>query len=394
MQVRILLLNHNVAWSGGTFFRAYHFGRELARRGHEVDLISISRCRRWRFDQEHHDRLTIYGSPDLFWGRGRTGWDPWDVFRRTLRVRRQRYDLVHAFDSRPAVIVPALAAQSRGTPLVLDWADWWGRGGTIEERPTSSALRKIARPIETFFEERFRTRADGTTVISSALAERAASLGVPAERILRIPQGSDVAAVTPRDRVASRARLNLPSDVPIAGYLGVLLSSDAALLAGSWCRIRELHPDAHLVMIGDPKKAILDEDHSVIKTGFVPHDQMVSYLAACDVLLLPMKNTIASRGRWPSKLNDYMAAGRPIAATEVGDSSVLFRENGIGVATADDSDSFAAGVSSLLKDPEGRRQMGERARMIAEREFAWPALTQRLEAYYQMIIGHTGGAAE
>lgn len=388
--MRILLLNHNVAWSGGTFFRAYHFGRELARRGHEVDLLSISRHRRWTFDREPQDRLTIYGSPDLFWGRGRTGWDPWDVFRRTLRVRRKRYDLVHAFDSRPAVIVPALAVQSRRTPLILDWADWWGRGGTIEERPTSGALRNFARPIETFFEERFRTRADGTTVISSALADRVASLGVPPERILRIPQGSDVAEVVPRDRDASRARLNLPLDVPIVGYLGVLLSGDAELLVRSWRRVQERHPDARLIMIGNPKTDL--DGPSVTKTGFVARDELVSYLAACDVLLLPMKNTIASRGRWPSKLNDYMAAGRPVAATAVGDSSVLFGEDGIGVATPDDPESFATGVTSLLNDAERRRRMGERARSVAERDFAWPALTQRLEAYYQSVIDRVGGA--
>jgi glycosyltransferase involved in cell wall biosynthesis len=357
-----------------------------------VDLFSISRRRRWTFDKEHDDRLTIYGSPDLFWGRGRTGWDPWDVFRRTLRVRRQRYDLVHAFDSRPAVIIPALAAQSRRTPLVLDWADWWGRGGTIEERPASGAVRKIARPIETFFEERFRTRADGTTVISSALADRVASLGVPAERILRIPQGSDVVAVVPRDRDASRMRLNLPLDVPIVGYLGVLLNSDAALLAGAWRGINGRHPDARLVMIGNPKTVL--DGPEVTMTGFVPRDEMVSYLAACDVLLLPMKNTIASRGRWPSKLNDYMAAGRPVAATAVGDSTVLFGEEGIGVATADDPGAFAAGVSSLLNNAEQRKRMGERARSIAENQFAWPALTQRLEAYYQMVIDRVGGVAE
>jgi glycosyltransferase involved in cell wall biosynthesis len=145
-------------------------------------------------------------------------------------------------------------------------------------------------------------------------------------------------------------------------------------------------------MIGNPKSVL--DGPAVTMTGFVPRDEMVSYLAACDVLLLPMKNTIASRGRWPSKLNDYMAAGRPVAATAVGDSSVLFGDDGIGVATADNPDAFAAGVSSLLNDAELRRRMGERARSVAENQFAWPALTQRLEAYYQTVIDRVGGAAE
>src|SRR5216683_4454900 len=123
--MRILLLNHNVAWSGGTFFRAFHFGRELARRGHQIDLICISPHRRFSFDCEKRDGIKIHGSPDLFWGRGRSGWDPWDCLRRSARVLKGEWDLVHAFDSRPAVILPALVVQRRSVPLVLDWADWW-----------------------------------------------------------------------------------------------------------------------------------------------------------------------------------------------------------------------------------------------------------------------------
>ena len=385
--MKILLLNHNVAWSGGAFFRAYHFGRELARRGHEVDLISISRDRRFTFDLEVRDGLRVHGSPDLFWGRGRTGWDPWDVLWRIVRVRRSRPDLVHAFDSRPAVILPALAAKSRGVPLVLDWADWWGRGGTIEERPTGTAIQILARPLETFFEEHFRGRADGTTVISTALAQRAASLGIPADRILKISQGSDVDGVVPRDRDASRSRLGLPRDVPIVAYLGVLLSSDAGLLVDSFRILREQRPDAQMLIIGDPKKAIPD-DPSIIKTGFVQLDDMVSYLAAADVLLLPLKDTVANRGRWPSKVNDYMAAGRPIVATAVGDCVGLFAEQAIGVATTDDAESFAAGIRSLLDDSSRRAEMGARARDVAERVFAWPILTERLESYYRTVIEH------
>jgi glycosyltransferase involved in cell wall biosynthesis len=114
----------------------------------------------------------------------------------------------------------------------------------------------------------------------------------------------------------------------------------------------------------------------------------VSYLAAADVLLLPLKDTVANRGRWPSKVNDYMAAGRPIVATAVGDCVGLFAEQAIGVATTDDAESFAAGIRSLLDDSSRRAEMGARARDVAERVFAWPILTERLESYYRTVIEH------
>ena len=77
--MRVLLLNHNIAWSGGTFFRAYHIGRYLVRRGHDVTLMTISKHNFLKFQSERVDGLEVVYTPDLFWGIGRTGWDTWDM---------------------------------------------------------------------------------------------------------------------------------------------------------------------------------------------------------------------------------------------------------------------------------------------------------------------------
>src|SRR5574341_1333987 len=98
--MRLLLLNHNVAWSGGTFFRAYHFGREMVRRGHHVTLLPVSPRRRFGLHQEIRDGVRVVETPDWLWGRGRTGWDPWDTLQRIRFVGGRRWDVVHAFDSR------------------------------------------------------------------------------------------------------------------------------------------------------------------------------------------------------------------------------------------------------------------------------------------------------
>ena len=38
-RLRVLMLNHNVAWRS-TFYRAFYFGRELAELGHHVTLAT------------------------------------------------------------------------------------------------------------------------------------------------------------------------------------------------------------------------------------------------------------------------------------------------------------------------------------------------------------------
>lgn len=386
--MRILMLNHNVAWRGGTFFRAYHFALHMAKRGRQVTLLTVSPTRRFGYDERMSDGVRLVETPDLFWGRGRTGWDPWDTLSRLLFVRRQSWDLVHAFDSRPAVILPALLLRRRGIPLVMDWADWWGRGGTIYERRNQLLWRMLA-PIETFFEEAFRRYADGTTVISQPLYQRALSLNVNESTMIRIPQGSDVDRIRPLDQSQARQALGLPLDAPLLGHLGVLQPKDAALLLNAFKIIRKCHGHCKLIMIGNHRVNIEQYEigrNSVIETGYVDYENLVRYLAGCDVLMLPLRNTISNQARWPSRINDYLAVGRPIITCPVGDVSELFREHNIGLLAPDNPQDFAGATLSLLEDQALREEMGFNARRIAEEQLSWEILTVQLEKFYRKIL--------
>jgi len=379
------MLNHNVAWQGGTFFRAYHFAREMVKKGHGVTLLTISQQECLRFKKYLKDGVRIIETPDCLWGRGRTGWDPWDTLRRCSYLRKKTWDLVHAFDSRPAVILPALFLRRNGIPLIMDWADWWGRGGTIEERNTGLLVRYLIGPVEAYFEEAFRKYAHSTTVISSALHKRAVGLKVKPDSIAQIPQGSDTENVYPLEKLKCRADLGLPNKAKIIGYLGVLSKSDGQLLFDTFsCLLKEID-DCNLLLIGNHKTNILDKT-GIIETGFVSHDKLVKYLGACDLMMLPLKDTIASRGRWPSKINDYLAAGKPIVATAVGDMKELFLKHEIGIATTDDPVLLAQATKRLLMDEALMSQIGKNSRRVAETELSWQILADRLETHYMQTL--------
>lgn len=387
--MRLLFLNHNVAWSGGTFFRAFQLARVLVRQGHEVTLLSISARRRWKADCLIRDGVLVVETPDLLQGSARSGWDPWDTLHRCRWLASRNFDLVHAFDSRPAVVLPALAVARRGVPLFMDWADWWGRGGTIEERAAGAGVKAVVRPIETFFEEHYRVRADGTTVISAALAERAAGLGVDRQTILRLPGGSDVDAVRPMNKTASRRRVGVGDGTLLLGHLGTLLRTDAHLLFGSFRRMRHTALDARLVLIGNTKAEVPTEK-DIIRTGFVSDEDKLSWLAACDVLLLPQSDTLANRARWPSKINDYLAAGRPVVATAVGDVETWFTRADIGMVASADPGAFARAVLELARDEARRRGCGEAARRLAETELSWESIAGRLRGFYNRVLADKG----
>lgn len=369
----------------GSYWRAYHFGRELAGRGHDVTLMSTSPARRTGVCVRALNGMTHVETPDLFRGPLRSGWDPWNTLCRMFWLRRRTFDLIYAIEARPTVIYPALLLRrSLNIPLVLGWSDWFGRGGSVEERP-NPFVRGLLRGIETFHEEHFRTMADGTTAICTTLRDKALALGVPAETIRLIPDGCDPDMQGRPDIAQARANSGLPADAFVIGYVGTIFHGDAKLMAAAFDLVKAEIPSALLLVAGYcpvdiPRLSRHPE--AVIQTGQIPQDRLVSCLASCDLFWLPLCDTNANRGRWPHKLNDYMSMGRPTVATAVGDVKALFAEEEIGVLSPDQARPFAERTVELARDGERRRRMGENARRAARSRFSWARLTDELESLY------------
>lgn len=380
--MRVLFLNHNVVGSG-TYFRAFHFARQLAARGDRVTLITTSRDSLFVPQAYERDGVEVIEAPDLLPGRARTGWDPYNTWRRSALVRQRAFDVVHAFDSRPAVIYPALSAAHRNNALfVMDWADWWGRGGWISER-SGWFVRTIFGPIETWFEEAFRTRAHGMTVASRALADRSADLGVPRDRIEQLPHGCDtLPALTPR--ADARERLGLAADERIVLHVGVLTPGDHAFLRDAFARVQQVHAKTKLVLAGRTGMRVRAQD-GVVVTREIDRDTLHAWLAAANVCVIPCRDTIGNRGRWPSKTNEYLSFGRCVVMPHVSDAADVVKNAGAGWTTGTTTAEFALGVCEALNDTHAADLAGERGRAVAQTELAWPRLGEKLRAFYERV---------
>jgi hypothetical protein len=132
--MRILYLVYNTIGKG-TYWRALHFARHLVKHNHAVTLVTTARQRKRGIAESVLDGVEVVEMPDLLTGSLRSGWDLWNTVHRLQWLRGAHFDLVHAFEARPTVLLPALYLKYRQqTPLVFDWADWLGRGGSVEER--------------------------------------------------------------------------------------------------------------------------------------------------------------------------------------------------------------------------------------------------------------------
>jgi len=387
MHIAMLVFNRP---ERGTYWRAYYIARELCRRGHHATIIATAPHERARFRvaYEQNGRLALVEAPDLLPGSLRSGWDPWACLARGAWLRLARIDLIHAFECRPSVILPALAARRRtGAPLVIDWCDLFGRGGSVEERP-NRLIRTALRPVETFFETRFRTQANATTVINSFLGERAADLGVDPASITLVPNGCDAAGWELEPQPQARAALGLPPDTPLIGYVGAIFARDAVLLAQAFDQLHAQRRDTRLVMVGYCNIAIeqlVRNPATVLCTGPLDTPTLRRYLRACTLGWLPLNDSGANRGRWPLKLSTYMEAGLPFVTTAIGDLGDFVRRYPAGLAAAPTPAGIAAQTLALLNDPAYTAALGATGRHLAETDLSWASVADVVQDVYRRI---------
>jgi glycosyltransferase involved in cell wall biosynthesis len=116
-----------------------------------------------------------------------------------------------------------------------------------------------------------------------------------------------------------------------------------------------------------------------IEIGQAPYERLGETLAAATVLTIPTPATEYSDVALPVKLFDSMAAGRPLVVTPRRETAAMVEKHGIGaVAAGDDPASLAAAFEPLLTDQSLARRLGERAREVAEREYDWPIVGDRI----------------
>jgi glycosyltransferase involved in cell wall biosynthesis len=382
MTVHLLFLNHNYR-NQGTYYRAMPMAERLAQRGHEVTLLTVSPDHRWRAAWHEVNGVQLGEMPGLGQDNSGNGYGPLDNGWRLLHAGRHHYDVVHMFDHKPNATFAGFPARWRGARLVADWADWWGGPGGVND----IARRRIPAigRFETWWEERSKRWADGVVTISTVLQRRAVDLGCRPERVLYLPTGAAVDRIRPLPAGEARQRLGLPPGRQIVGFIGIgqgemeIIMSALVSLSGVW-----------LMVIGPQTPRVLETARSfgvadrLWQTGFVPDDQVGLHLACADVMALPMSDTAGNRGRLPNKLLDYMAAGRPTVAGPIGDVKEIVQRYGIGRLA--EADRFGEVLGQLLSDPALRRTMSVRARQVAETEFGWPHLVDRLEQFYSRLL--------
>ena len=106
----------------------------------------------------------------------------------------------------------------------------------------------------------------------------------------------------------------------------------------------------------------------------VPRDEVPTLLAAADICLVPLRDVALFTTFIPSKLFEYLGAGKAVIGAVRGEPATILLQSGAMVVEPECPEALAQAVRELAADPARRRSMGQRGRVHMEANFDRRAL--------------------
>jgi glycosyltransferase involved in cell wall biosynthesis len=214
--------------------------------------------------------------------------------------------------------------------------------------------------------------ADHVVAVSPELERWLIALGIPPERVSTHANAVDPDrfAPSPSERQLVRARLGFDGQ-PVVGFVGSLRPwHGMRSLVRALAVLHRRGLRARLLVVGDgPERSAVEAlaqaegvAPAVTLTGAVPHDEVCAYLAASDVAAATYE---AEPGFYfsPLKLFEYLAAGLPVVAADIGELRHCVRHQETGLLyPPGDVEALADALATLLADRSRADAFGKAGR--------------------------------
>lgn len=284
-------------------------------------------------------------------------------------------DVVQTFFEDSIFVAALGAALARSSPVLLSSRRDIGLGES--NQPWYHRLFGVALPA---VNRRFQGIIANSEQVRRYVARREKT---PASKIAVIYNGVTIAK---RSGTVPAVFQNHPADV----WLGLVASLTAVkrhdLLIRALAALTRTGngPRVHLVLLGDgPERAGLERLAAQCGIADRVHFEgavtdVSAYLQKLDIGVL-----CSDREGLSNAILEYMAAGLPVVATDVGGNAELVsRENGICVPV-NDVDALSSALGLLIADPQLRASMGAASFARVQRDFSWENSMATLQAYYR-----------
>ncbi|MFB9462629.1 glycosyltransferase family 4 protein [Streptomyces cinereospinus] len=414
--LRIALLTYKGnPFCGGQGVYVRHLSRELARLGHQVEVIGAQPYPvldegRAGLRLTELPSLDLYRQPDPFRTPAREEYRDWiDALevatmwtggfpepltfslraRRHLRARRGDFDVVHDNQTLGYGLLGDVGAPLVTTvhhpitvdrQLELDAAEGLRRRFSVRRWYAFTRMQKrVARRLPSVL-----------TVSGTSRQEIVDHLGVRPDRVHVVHIGADTDLFSPDPavpQVAGRIVTTSSADVPLKGLVH---------LVEALAKVRTEHPGAHLVVVGkQPTEGPVAQavrryglDGAVEFVKGISDAELVGLVRSAQVACVP---SLYEGFSLPAA--EAMATGTPLVATTGGAiPEVAGRDGETCLAVPPgDAGALAAGLSRLLGDAELRARLGAAGRERVLRHFTWARAAEGTAARYREAVARSTG---
>lgn len=386
---------------GGAELMVHQLACQLVRMGHDVHVITW-----WGFVQGLRRRTewsvpyTLHGLPprtcDLVYWLIRKGWPfGWVAWPAIAWLQwRYRFDVWHIHHTYPGAVVCGPALRRLKCPTLITC-----HGSDVQIDVESSYGERL-NPVSNRLIIAEWQKADRIAVINQAMRQTIIDEGIDPGKIELIPNGIDWHRFqsVPEEQAASvKARYGIPEDRlvvltvgrnhPVKNYQlipDILLSlTDYRdkflwLVIGHECEA--VQEKAVRLGVSDMLRcqgAIGSSNPAPHTSLELPSDELIQLYKMADIFVLPSRIE-----GMPLVLMEAMAAGLPVVTTTGAGCGEFIEEGVTGFAVpVDDAEAIAERIARLIENDGNRANLGQRARLMAEK-WDWQQVAQRyIEEY-------------
>jgi glycosyltransferase involved in cell wall biosynthesis len=361
---------------GGTEWQTVQLTRLLHESGkHRIFLASLSGEGPLRAEVE---RLGFHDIPSFPLQNFYNANAARQLSRLASMMRKNKIDLVHAHDFYTNIFGMAAAKLA-------------GVRARIASRRETEGIRS---PSKRWLERRAFNTAGAVVANAEAIRAQLIAEGLPAEKVVTIHNGLNVAHVTPRadaQRHELLASFGLPNSrrfVTIVANMRHVMKDQATFLRAAKLA-HDVVPDSGFILAGEGEQTTnlrkLADDLQISENAFFIGrcNRIADLLAISDVCVLSSKGVEG----FSNSILEYMAASRPVVATDIGGAreAVIDGETGY-IVKPEDFETMAQRLISLLKEPEKAWAMGARGRTRVLEQFSCEVQLKRVEDLYERLL--------
>jgi glycosyltransferase involved in cell wall biosynthesis len=211
--------------------------------------------------------------------------------------------------------------------------------------------------------------------------------GIPADKVRVIPNG--IPPVQGADGARFRRDAGIAPDAPLVGSVGMLRPEKAfEVLIEAAAALRAERPDAVVVIAGEgEERAALEE--AAERLGLGDAVRLLGYRSDTPDLVAALDVAVCCSDfeGTPLSVLQYMQAGVPVVATEVGGLPELIDDNVNGLLVPPrDAGALAAGIGELLADGALRKRLGEAAAARQRERYGIEETVRKIEGLYEELL--------